>query len=133
MSMVVKGLEGAMEIEPNISYRFCNAMVHSPVNIIAVDSEPPQASVFEKEDQKREVTAGFWRASEKEDRKHEVTAGFWRATLAVPLRASKTEQFVDCSSSCGNLLNISYPFRFKGDQPNYGNPEYELSCEGGRP
>ncbi|KAL5979943.1 hypothetical protein ACLOJK_039055 [Asimina triloba] len=53
--------------------------------------------------------------------------------LAVPLQASKTEQSVDCSSSCGNLLNISYPFRFKGDPPNCGNPEYELSCEGDHP
>ncbi|KAL5989765.1 hypothetical protein ACLOJK_010659 [Asimina triloba] len=46
MSMVVKVLEGAAEIEPNISYKFCHAMVHSLVNIIAVDSEPPQASVL---------------------------------------------------------------------------------------
>ncbi|KAL5989767.1 hypothetical protein ACLOJK_010661 [Asimina triloba] len=30
MSMVVKVLEGAMEIEPNISHRFCNAMTCSP-------------------------------------------------------------------------------------------------------
>ncbi|KAL6012337.1 Potassium transporter 5 [Asimina triloba] len=45
MSMVVKVLEGAAEIEPNISYNFCHAMVHSPVNIFVVDSEPPQASM----------------------------------------------------------------------------------------
>ncbi|KAL5979946.1 hypothetical protein ACLOJK_039058 [Asimina triloba] len=53
--------------------------------------------------------------------------------LAVPLQACKTEQSVDCSSSCGNLLNISYPFRFESDPPNCGNPEYELSCEGDHP
>ncbi|KAL5973735.1 hypothetical protein ACLOJK_030391 [Asimina triloba] len=29
MSVVVKVLEGAMEVEPNISYRFCNAMTHT--------------------------------------------------------------------------------------------------------
>ncbi|KAL5989738.1 hypothetical protein ACLOJK_010632 [Asimina triloba] len=44
ISMVVKVLEGATEIEPNISYRFCNAMTRSPT--IAADSEPPQASVL---------------------------------------------------------------------------------------
>ncbi|KAL5978321.1 hypothetical protein ACLOJK_029438 [Asimina triloba] len=40
-----KVLEGAAEFEPNIGYKFCHAMVHSPVYIIAVDSKPPQASV----------------------------------------------------------------------------------------
>ncbi|KAL5983497.1 hypothetical protein ACLOJK_017583 [Asimina triloba] len=29
MSVVVKVLEGAMEVEPNTSYRFCNAMTHT--------------------------------------------------------------------------------------------------------
>ncbi|XP_038713107.1 LEAF RUST 10 DISEASE-RESISTANCE LOCUS RECEPTOR-LIKE PROTEIN KINASE-like 1.2 [Tripterygium wilfordii] len=33
------------------------------------------------------------------------------------------------SSSCGNILNISYPFRLKGDPPNCGDPNYQLSCE----
>ncbi|XP_038713515.1 uncharacterized protein LOC120007396 [Tripterygium wilfordii] len=31
-------------------------------------------------------------------------------------------------SSCGNILNISYPFRLKGDSPDCGDPIYELSC-----
>ncbi|KAL5989731.1 hypothetical protein ACLOJK_010625 [Asimina triloba] len=47
MSVVVKVLEGAMEIEPSISYRFCNAMARSPtINVAAADSEPPQASAL---------------------------------------------------------------------------------------
>ncbi|XP_038714447.1 LEAF RUST 10 DISEASE-RESISTANCE LOCUS RECEPTOR-LIKE PROTEIN KINASE-like 2.4 isoform X2 [Tripterygium wilfordii] len=33
------------------------------------------------------------------------------------------------SSSCGNILNFSYPFRLKGDSPDCGDPNYELSCE----
>ena len=35
-----------------------------------------------------------------------------------------------CSpSSCGDVRNISYPFRLKGDPPSCGFPEYELICE----
>ncbi|KAF3433526.1 hypothetical protein FNV43_RR24628 [Rhamnella rubrinervis] len=32
-------------------------------------------------------------------------------------------------SSCGNIRNISYPFRLKTDRPNCGNLRYNLSCE----
>ncbi|GMN21222.1 hypothetical protein TIFTF001_048850, partial [Ficus carica] len=35
-----------------------------------------------------------------------------------------------CSpSSCGDILNISSPFRLKSDPENCGNSRYELSCE----
>lgn len=34
-----------------------------------------------------------------------------------------------CASSCGDIRNISYPFRLKGDLPGCGDPHYELSCE----
>ncbi|KAL5998416.1 hypothetical protein ACLOJK_009356 [Asimina triloba] len=69
-------------------------------------------------------------------RKHEITARFWSilvvfsflyVALAVPLQASKTEQFVECSTSCGNLLNISYPSASKainqtvGTMPNHAS------------
>ena len=38
-----------------------------------------------------------------------------------------------CSpSSCGDILNISYPFRLKGDPPSCGFPQYELICENNR-
>ena len=38
-----------------------------------------------------------------------------------------------CSpSSCGDIRNISYPFRLKGDPPNCGYPDYELICENNR-
>ena len=38
-----------------------------------------------------------------------------------------------CSaSSCGNIHNISFPFRFKRDPENCGYPWYELSCENNR-
>ncbi|KAJ8770535.1 hypothetical protein K2173_018026 [Erythroxylum novogranatense] len=32
-------------------------------------------------------------------------------------------------SSCGNIPNISYPFRLRTDHKNCGNKDYELSCE----
>ncbi|XP_052290941.1 rust resistance kinase Lr10-like [Citrus sinensis] len=34
-----------------------------------------------------------------------------------------------CSSSCGDVKNISYPFRLKGDPAGCGRPQLELSCE----
>ena len=38
-----------------------------------------------------------------------------------------------CSaSSCGNIHNISFPFRLTTDPENCGNPWYELSCEHNR-
>ena len=36
----------------------------------------------------------------------------------------------DCApSSCGNIPNISFPFRLKSDPERCGDPKYELSCE----
>ncbi|KAK4736688.1 hypothetical protein R3W88_000385 [Solanum pinnatisectum] len=35
-------------------------------------------------------------------------------------------------SSCGNIHNISYPFRLKSDPKHCGDENYELSCEGNR-
>ncbi|CAL5206569.1 unnamed protein product [Lathyrus oleraceus] len=32
-------------------------------------------------------------------------------------------------SSCGDIRNITYPFRLKGEPENCGDPNYELSCE----
>ncbi|XP_028093142.1 uncharacterized protein LOC114293295 isoform X2 [Camellia sinensis] len=37
------------------------------------------------------------------------------------------------SSSCGNIQNIRYPFRFEGDPENCGNKRYELACHNNRP
>ncbi|KAL6321159.1 hypothetical protein AAG906_012931 [Vitis piasezkii] len=35
-------------------------------------------------------------------------------------------------SSCGDIQNISYPFRLKGDPPGCGDRDYELVCENNR-
>ncbi|CAK9172360.1 unnamed protein product [Ilex paraguariensis] len=37
-----------------------------------------------------------------------------------------------CSSSCGDIRIISYPFRLKGDPAGCGDSDYELSCENNR-
>ncbi|KAL6188036.1 hypothetical protein ACLB2K_039430 [Fragaria x ananassa] len=33
-----------------------------------------------------------------------------------------------CSSSCGDIDNIKYPFRLRGDPSSCGDPDYEFSC-----
>jgi hypothetical protein len=41
-----------------------------------------------------------------------------------------TNNQTDCSpSSCGEITNITHPFRLKGDPTSCGDPRYELSCE----
>ncbi|XWS35006.1 hypothetical protein CRYUN_Cryun21dG0088100 [Craigia yunnanensis] len=47
-------------------------------------------------------------------------------SIAV-IQARKTPKL--CSSSCGDIKNISYPFRLKEDPAACGDPDYELSCE----
>ncbi|KAI9112619.1 hypothetical protein K1719_016542 [Acacia pycnantha] len=34
-----------------------------------------------------------------------------------------------CTSQCGIITNISFPFRLPHDPPHCGNPNYELACE----
>lgn len=34
-----------------------------------------------------------------------------------------------CTSSCGDIQNISYPFRLKTDPTSCGDTDYELSCQ----
>ncbi|KAJ6795597.1 LEAF RUST 10 DISEASE-RESISTANCE LOCUS RECEPTOR-LIKE PROTEIN KINASE-like 2.5 [Iris pallida] len=36
-----------------------------------------------------------------------------------------------CSSSCGRIQHIRWPFRLKGDPHYCGNPKYELVCDAG--
>ncbi|VVA32269.1 Hypothetical predicted protein [Prunus dulcis] len=54
------------------------------------------------------------------------------AFLVVGL-ASETcnakDESTKCTSSCGNIHNISYPFRLKHDPKHCGNVKYTLSCE----
>ncbi|XP_020688736.2 LEAF RUST 10 DISEASE-RESISTANCE LOCUS RECEPTOR-LIKE PROTEIN KINASE-like 2.5 [Dendrobium catenatum] len=35
-----------------------------------------------------------------------------------------------CSSSCGSLQNIKYPFHLRGDPTECGGSDFELNCEG---
>ncbi|XP_041021329.1 LEAF RUST 10 DISEASE-RESISTANCE LOCUS RECEPTOR-LIKE PROTEIN KINASE-like 1.2 [Juglans microcarpa x Juglans regia] len=50
--------------------------------------------------------------------------------ILVPQASSLKNNHHYCPpSSCGNIPNISYPFRLKGDPPNCGDQRYELSCD----
>ncbi|KAJ6843518.1 rust resistance kinase Lr10-like isoform X1 [Iris pallida] len=42
------------------------------------------------------------------------------------------QQVQDCSSSCGEIENIRYPFRLKSDPAHCGDRKYELICSGNR-
>ncbi|KAM2330065.1 hypothetical protein ACFX1X_020947 [Malus domestica] len=42
--------------------------------------------------------------------------------------ARSDKEFCSSASSCGEIRNISYPFRLKGDPSGCGDPDYELSC-----
>ncbi|KAL5761163.1 hypothetical protein ACOSQ2_020001 [Xanthoceras sorbifolium] len=48
--------------------------------------------------------------------------------LISEIQARRLQQ-VECSSSCGDIKNISYPFRLKGDPDGCGDHDYELSCQ----
>ncbi|KAJ0038132.1 hypothetical protein Pint_22142 [Pistacia integerrima] len=43
------------------------------------------------------------------------------------IQAGKLQQA--CSSSCGDITNISYPFRLKTDPVGCGDRDFELSCQ----
>ncbi|KAK2635292.1 hypothetical protein Ddye_030084 [Dipteronia dyeriana] len=45
------------------------------------------------------------------------------------IQARKLQQVVCSSSSCGDIKNISYPFRLKEDPAGCGDPDYQLSCQ----
>ncbi|KAL5761178.1 hypothetical protein ACOSQ2_020016 [Xanthoceras sorbifolium] len=47
----------------------------------------------------------------------------------IQSRKHKYNQQVICLSSCGDIKNISYPFRLKSDPAGCGDPDYELSCQ----
>ncbi|KAE8077719.1 hypothetical protein FH972_016254 [Carpinus fangiana] len=51
--------------------------------------------------------------------------------VLVPEACSANDSHNHCpASSCGNIHNISYPFRLNGtDPPNCGDQRYNLSCE----
>ncbi|XP_034923476.1 LEAF RUST 10 DISEASE-RESISTANCEUS RECEPTOR-LIKE PROTEIN KINASE-like 2.4 isoform X2 [Populus alba] len=54
--------------------------------------------------------------------------------LAGHQSCSARKNSVYCApSSCGNIHNISYPFRLSTDPNSCGNKKYELTCENNRP
>ncbi|XP_047159226.1 L-type lectin-domain containing receptor kinase S.6-like [Vigna umbellata] len=60
----------------------------------------------------------------------------WRETTSLVVlllilfhHISATKQHLCPPSSCGNIPNITYPFRLQGDPDNCGDQSYELGCE----
>ncbi|XVE84895.1 hypothetical protein DITRI_Ditri17bG0048300 [Diplodiscus trichospermus] len=43
--------------------------------------------------------------------------------------ARNLQQYCSSSSSCGDIKNISYPFRLQGDPVGCGDPSFQLSCQ----
>ncbi|CAK9149437.1 unnamed protein product [Ilex paraguariensis] len=54
--------------------------------------------------------------------------------LCVTSRCCKAQQNNDqnCTSSCGNIHDIHYPFRLEDDPQHCGLPDYQLACNNNR-
>ena len=50
-------------------------------------------------------------------------------SICVVGKDDKYHQKICSPSSCGDIRNISYPFRLQGDPSSCGFPEYEFTCE----
>ncbi|XP_056163021.1 uncharacterized protein LOC130136747 [Syzygium oleosum] len=48
--------------------------------------------------------------------------------LLLPRSFSIAIENNQCTTSCGEVANISFPFRLKGDPTVCGDPNYELAC-----
>lgn len=58
----------------------------------------------------------------------EKSFGLASSSLFMVLVFIITETQASCTSSCGVIENISYPFRLKGDPDECGDNDYELAC-----
>ncbi|XP_016445100.1 rust resistance kinase Lr10-like isoform X2 [Nicotiana tabacum] len=58
----------------------------------------------------------------------------WIATLIVIICTTivKAQNVTHCTSSCGDIHNISFPFRLKADPHNCGDSRFELDCQNNR-
>ncbi|XP_068344458.1 LEAF RUST 10 DISEASE-RESISTANCEUS RECEPTOR-LIKE PROTEIN KINASE-like 2.4 [Pyrus communis] len=64
-----------------------------------------------------------------------LTASLFKVFLVVGffcVVCSAKDDRHHCTSTCGNIPNISYPFRLKHDPGNCGDQRYNLSCENNR-
>ncbi|CAN4087609.1 unnamed protein product [Withania somnifera] len=60
---------------------------------------------------------------------------FWLATIVLLMictNVSKAQNTTQCSSSCGNIHNINFPFRLKSDSGYCGDSRYQLDCQNNR-
>ncbi|KAI9071996.1 hypothetical protein K1719_046043 [Acacia pycnantha] len=58
-----------------------------------------------------------------------VLSMLWPSVLLMAGYVSSELHNKTCNSPCGNIPNISYPFRLPHDPPYCGLPDYELACE----
>ncbi|KAM7272268.1 hypothetical protein ACFE04_026931 [Oxalis oulophora] len=60
-------------------------------------------------------------------------AGYYVVSLIIFLSmlffTCRAKHHCNINSSCGDIIDISHPFRFKGQPKDCGDPLYELSCE----
>ncbi|KAM3381840.1 hypothetical protein P3S68_007413 [Capsicum galapagoense] len=49
--------------------------------------------------------------------------------LVICTNTSEAQNITQCSSSCGDIHNINFPFRLKADPGNCGDSRFELDCQ----
>ncbi|KAF7830691.1 rust resistance kinase Lr10-like [Senna tora] len=54
---------------------------------------------------------------------------WWCLVLLFPVVVTQDQEAYCAPSSCGNITNISHPFRLQDDPPYCGDQRYELACE----
>ncbi|KAK4362955.1 hypothetical protein RND71_018196 [Anisodus tanguticus] len=52
--------------------------------------------------------------------------------LVICTTISKAQNIIQCSSSCGDIHNINFPFRLKADPGNCGDSRFQLDCQNNR-
>ncbi|KAJ8554320.1 hypothetical protein K7X08_024998 [Anisodus acutangulus] len=52
--------------------------------------------------------------------------------LVICTTISKAQNITQCSSSCGDIHNINFPFRLKADPGNCGDSRFQLDCQNNR-
>ncbi|XWS35007.1 hypothetical protein CRYUN_Cryun21dG0088200 [Craigia yunnanensis] len=83
------------------------------------------------------VSINYWSPTENypvEDVRKQVSVAFSEAlfplfTLLFFIPILQARNLQQCSSSCGDFKNISYPFRLQGDPVGCGDLGFQLSCQ----
>ncbi|XP_033510174.1 rust resistance kinase Lr10-like [Nicotiana tomentosiformis] len=57
-----------------------------------------------------------------------MLARLWIVIFLTCTTMAKAQNITQCASSCGDIHNISFPFRLKADPHNCGDSRFELDC-----